>query len=263
MANVAKTLRLNLQLKGSQNYIAWSIRTKAILTEKNLSHTILRDLIPENTEGDVNLVDVSDPDRIKDPIQEESKQALALILMLVDDYSILHIQYCQTAKSVWDTLENVYNPKGFTTSFLVCKEFLDLDLGKFKSMEDFVNKVKYLLDELRSRKLDLPLEFTLNWILNSLSRSFDPIVIVIIQSLRNNSKLYSIEQVLKILLDESKRLSLLDTTSNSRSTKVLYTKSNSTRNTSSNKTNSNSNNNSSRSNRSIPNRSIPNRLNRS
>jgi hypothetical protein len=56
----------------------------------------------------------------------------------------------------WEALKNLYNPSGFTTEYLLIKEFFDSNLSKFSSIEEYLNKIKGLVDELNVRDIKLP-----------------------------------------------------------------------------------------------------------
>ncbi|PSR81061.1 hypothetical protein BD289DRAFT_439671, partial [Coniella lustricola] len=69
------------KLKGTENYIIWSLRTEAALTEKGYLSAIKPDL--------VNI-----------PINEEiNRKSLAIIKLLCDDGPLLHIRAEKTAKA--------------------------------------------------------------------------------------------------------------------------------------------------------------------
>ena len=87
-------------------------------------------------------------------------------------------------------------------------------------MEDFINKLKRLLDELKSREITLPNELILTWILEALPSDYENFVSSITQQCRVNPKAYNLSSLTSTLLDESKRIS-------SNSKRVLFTKSNS------------------------------------
>jgi hypothetical protein len=87
-------------------------------------------------------------------------------------------------------------------------------------MEEYLNKVKQLLDQLKAKNLELPKQVIIAWILNNLSNEYEGFVGNITQSLRNNSESYNLETLFSNLLDESKRQANKDTTTGS----ILYTK---------------------------------------
>lgn len=178
--------RLDLpKLTGSDNYIIWSIRLQALLIKEELYDPIEKDSI-SNTNTTKN------------------RKALAIIKLLCDDSPLLYIRDENSAKKAWETLRDIYNPKGFTTEYLILKEFFNTSLEGFDSMENYLNKVKLLIDDLRSKEIILPNQVIIAWILNSLDENYDSFVQNITQALRQDPLAYSVDSLVKSLIDESR-----------------------------------------------------------
>src|SRR6202044_3242997 len=99
----------------------------------------------------------------------------------------------------------LYSPKGFTSEFLICREFFNTTLDNLSSMEEYLNKVKQLTDQLKAKQLELPKQVIIAWVLNSLTDEYEGFVSNITQSLRNDSEIFTLETLFSNLLDESKR----------------------------------------------------------
>ena len=137
------------KLKGSENYITQSIRTKAYLIKDDLYSTI------------------------EDPVLgRENDKALAIIKLLCEDGPLLYIKDIASAKEAWQKLEDLYNPKGFTTEYLTLKEFFNTSLEEYNSMEEYLNKVKTLVNNLKGKEIILPNQVIIAWVLNSLSSEY-------------------------------------------------------------------------------------------
>ena len=163
MATESATKMLFARLKGAENYIPWNIRAKSALRRQNVYHCILRkfeEIVDEDE--DLSLLQESAETReAKRPTAEEDQQAKDLLILLLEDGPLQQIQYLETAYEIWKQLERLYNPKGFTSTFLICKEFFSLRFEDQELIEDFINKLKRLLDELKSREITLPDELIL------------------------------------------------------------------------------------------------------
>lgn len=172
------------KLYGSDNYITWSIRIQALLIKEDLYEPIEKDSISgTNT---------------------KNRKALAIIKLLCDDSPLLYIRDEDNAKKAWQTLRDIYNPKGFTTEYLILKEFFNTNLSDFDSMENYLNKVKLLADDLKSKDIILPSQVIIAWILNSLNENYDGFTQNITQALRQNPAAYTVESLIKSLIDESR-----------------------------------------------------------
>jgi len=113
------------KLKGQSDYKIWKLRTEALLERENTISAILVENQAEPT-----------------TTPEIDRKALSTIRLLVEDGPLLQIQYSTTAIAAWQTLEDLYSPKGFTSEFLICKEFFSTTLESFNSMEEYINKIK-------------------------------------------------------------------------------------------------------------------------
>jgi hypothetical protein len=178
--------RISIQkLKGASNYEVWALRTEAFLIKEGLKEAISSDLF--DLEEDIN------------------DKALANIKLLVEDGPLLQIQHISTALEAWESFKNLYSPKGFTSEFLICREFFNTTLDNLSSMEEYLNKVKQLSDQLKAKQLELPKQVIIAWVLNSLTDEYEGFVSNITQSLRNDSEIFTLETLFSNLLDESKR----------------------------------------------------------
>ena len=176
------------KLVGSSNYTIWALRMKALLVDRGLKAIITTD-------------DVSD---------DVNDRALAAIQLFISDGPLLHVQNDERAHGTWNKLKSLYSSTGFSSEFIIIKEFFRCKLKKYSSMEEFINKIKQLNDELTSRELALPRQVVMSWVLDNLTSEYGFIVTGITQSLRVNPNSYDLDMLFSSLVDESKRLSSID-----------------------------------------------------
>jgi hypothetical protein len=69
---------------------------------------------------------------------------------------LLYIKDEDIAYKAWNTLEKLYNPRGFTTEFLTLKELFNTSSSDFSTIEDYLNKVKFLVEDLSLKGISLP-----------------------------------------------------------------------------------------------------------
>ncbi|POS81666.1 hypothetical protein EPUL_006205, partial [Erysiphe pulchra] len=141
---------------------------------------------------------------------ETNSAALSSIQLCLEDGPLLQVKNIRRAHLMWISLQNLYCPTGFSSEFILCRDFFDTKLSKFKSMEEYLNRIKQLSDELKSKDIELPRQVIFAWVLNNLSSSYRPLISSITQSLRNNIDAFTIESLFSNLLDESKRLEFED-----------------------------------------------------
>ena len=143
------------KLKGTDNYIIWSLRAKAYLIEKGYYSALL-----DNEELPIDF----------------NNKALAIIYLLCEDGPLLHIRDITSAKAAWEKLENLYNPKGFTTDYLILREFFNSTLNEYSSIEEYLNKIKELVDNLKSKEINLPDQVVISWVLYNLDNSYESFI---------------------------------------------------------------------------------------
>ena len=88
---------------------------------------------------------------------------------------------------------------------MLCNDFLNAKPENFKSLESYLNEVKRLTEELKTRNLELPSQIVISWILANLGEEFEGFVSNITQSFRKDSKAYDFDTLTLVILDEGKR----------------------------------------------------------
>ncbi|POS81764.1 hypothetical protein EPUL_006788, partial [Erysiphe pulchra] len=157
-----------------------------------------------------------------DEVSEEiNSSALSSIQLCLDDGPLLQVKHIKRANLIWISLKNLYSATGFSSEFILCRDFFDTKLSKFNTMEEYLNRVKQLSDDLKAKDMQLPRQILFAWILNNLSAEYRPVVSSITQSLRNNKDAFTTESLFANLLDESKRLRFEDDNNT-----ILFTSSN-------------------------------------
>ncbi|RKF60525.1 Retrovirus-related Pol polyprotein from transposon TNT 1-94 [Golovinomyces cichoracearum] len=176
------------KLIGSQNYAIWALRMKAHLTDRGYKAIILSD----ESNDDLN------------------DRALAAIHLFLEDGPLLQIQNEERAHVAWKELKSLYSPSGFSADFLVLRELFKCKLKRFGSMEEFLNTIKRLRDDLKTKDLDFPPKYYYFWVLNNLTPEYEMLVLSISQGMRGKTDSYDLESLFSNLIDESKRLGSLD-----------------------------------------------------
>ena len=174
------------QLEGSSNYLIWAIKMKSFLIKEGLDDTL----------------DMETPvgNHIK-----RAKKAQSYVILHCKAGPTLHIQHDEYVKSAWDKLESLFKPQGFTSEFLLCNEFFSAKPENFKGLESYLNEIKRLMEELKSRNLGLPAQIVISWILSNLDDEFEGFVSNITQSLRKDPQAYTFDTLTSATLDEAKR----------------------------------------------------------
>ena len=180
------------KLKGSENYEIWALRMQSLLIKEQCWSFL---------------------DSAKDAAKavEHANKALALIRLAIEDGPLLQIRNLITPQDAWEGLKKLYSPKGFSSEFLLFKEFFDTTLvNSSNSVETYINTITRLTDDLNARDLKLPDKLIMAWVLNHLTPEYEGFVSNITQSYRTDGAKFDLPGLISNLLDESRRLSYKD-----------------------------------------------------
>ena len=187
------------KLAGSSNWNLWSIRMEAVLIEKGYYEVMTTD--PSTINND------------DDNAEEKAKyyslalKATAQIRLALGNGPLIQTRNITNPYTLWAVLANLYEPKGFSSEFLICKELFSTTLKKSANLEAYLSKIKQLTDDLKIKELEIPTKVVIAWVLNNLTPDYDYTVAIITQSMRKNSKnSITLEDIFSYLLDESRRL---------------------------------------------------------
>lgn len=169
-----------------------------IASKDNLNYITIRDynIVPAIEDDEPNVA------------PPESIQTASLIKLLCADDPLLQIQHIDRPYEIWLALKNLYSPKGFSSEFLLCRELFSTSLENCdNSMSTYLNQIKRLNDQLRTKNITIPDKIIFAWVLNNLSSEYETLITTITQSIRvNGSNDLRLDSLFSNLIDESKRL---------------------------------------------------------
>ena len=193
------------RLKGSQNWEFWALRMEAYIIDKGYE-SALYPVIPYDEIGTKEDYNAYLRDR-----STKSIKAAALIKLALDDGPLIQVKGLKDAIDIWDKLKELYEPKGFSSEFLICKELFNTTLARCgNSIESYLTRIKRLSDELAARKLTIPSKVLAAYALNNLTSEYENTVAIITQSLRASDKEIELNSIFSYLIDESRRLKALE-----------------------------------------------------
>ena len=121
------------RLQGSANWDLWSIRMEAVLTEKGYYDVMIQPEIP------ISELELSE----QVAWVTKSKKALAYIRLALADGPLIQTRNIVDPCLLWNTLKKLYEPKGFSSEFILCKELFETTLARSgNSIENYLNKIK-------------------------------------------------------------------------------------------------------------------------
>jgi hypothetical protein len=88
---------------------------------------------------------------------------------------------------LWLKLKALYELKGFSSEFLICKKLFETTLSRLgNSIENYLNQIKRLTDDLAARNLVISNKVIAAWTLNNLTSDYENTVAMISQSIRTS-----------------------------------------------------------------------------
>jgi hypothetical protein len=123
------------QLSRVKNYLYWSVKAMAFLIKKGVTSNNgdLENLIPNN-----------------------NRKANAFLHLIYKEGPLIHIKHKNDALESWNTLKELYNPSSFIIEYLIFKEFFNTTLKEYNTIEEYLNKVKELLEKLKTNEIYFP-----------------------------------------------------------------------------------------------------------
>lgn len=142
--------------------------------------------------------------------EAKSIKAAALIKLALEDGPLIQVKGLKEAIQIWDRLKELYEPKGFSSEFLICKELFSTTLSRCGgSIEAYLTKIKRLSDELAVRKLSIPNKVIIAYALNNLTSEYEHTVAILTQNLRSSTEQVELSAIFSYLIDEARRLKSL------------------------------------------------------
>jgi len=123
---------------------------EAVLTEKGYYDVMTL------TTSRMDIDDGPAAQQAKQDWMARSKKAIAYIRLALVNGSLLQTRNITDPCLLWEKLRTLYEPKGFSSDFLICKELFETTLSKMNNfIEDYLNQIKRLTDDLSARKLTI------------------------------------------------------------------------------------------------------------
>jgi hypothetical protein len=135
------------KLKGSINHDLWVIRIEALLTREGYLDVITSDITALTFEEHKLL-------------EEKALKATSFIRLSLEDGPLLQTRFISNPVILWNTLKNLYEAKGFSSEFVLSKDFINTTLSSFKgNLELYINSFKRTISSLESKKIYSPNKF--------------------------------------------------------------------------------------------------------
>ena len=128
-------------------------------------------------------------------------KGLAVLKLIVDDGPLNHIRRSKTLGSAWVTLKSLYDKEGFSSLFILIKQFIGMPCKK-DQVNTYLSNIRQVIDNLEAKNVKLPIPFVTAWVLERLDKSYNDFKTTIYSEFRNNKKAYTLETLSSHILDE-------------------------------------------------------------
>ncbi|CDF39894.1 unnamed protein product [Chondrus crispus] len=179
----------------ASNFYIWKQKIELLLALRDVDQYVLDD-IPENATSD---------DRRK-WIRGDAKAKAVIGLTLSDDY-LHHVRECSSAKETWEAILNVFERHTLLNKLAARRDFHTVSMLPSEKVLVFINRVKQLAARLQSMSVEIDDKEIAMAVLNGLPPRFDNLIVAL-DALGNEDKVFGLEFVKSRLLQEEQRESM-------------------------------------------------------
>ncbi|CDF32368.1 unnamed protein product [Chondrus crispus] len=179
----------------ASNFYIWKQKIQLLLALRDVDQYVFDD-IPENATSD---------DRRK-WIRGDAKAKAVIGLTLSDDY-LQHVRGCSSAKETWEAILNVFEGHTLLNKLAARRDFYTVSMLPSEKVLVFINRVKQLAARLQSMSVEIDDKEIAMAVLNGLPSRFDNLIVAL-DALGNEDKVFELEFVKSRLLQEEQRESM-------------------------------------------------------
>lgn len=169
------------KLRGRENFDVWRRQAKSSLIIKKCWK-----VVEKGVTGDQD--------------NDSNELALAEITLMIEPSNYAHIAKAKTAKEAWDSLVRAYEDTGLTRKVELLKQLVQLKLGDFTSMQEYVNTMILTSIKVNNTGLNIDDEVTASLMLAGLPDEFQALVMAV----ENSKTKLTVDSVKNLLLQDAK-----------------------------------------------------------
>ena len=162
------------------------------------------------------------------PLDEESqkkwdrgdRKAQAVIGLSLSDEHLEHVSDVSSAKNMWNTLLNVFERHTLLNNLAARRKFYTVTMDEGEKVLTYVNRVQHLASVLKSMNVDIDDKEMAMAVLNGLPPRFDSLIVAL-DALGNEDKIFTLEFVKSRLLQEEQRASMREVEDTRRNAALL------------------------------------------
>ena len=184
---------VRIEKLNDSNYHAWKRKIQLVLALRDLDEYI-------------------DSDRPAGEKEQKAwdrgdRKAQAVIGLALSDEHLEHVAQASTAKEMWKAITNVFERHTLLNKLAARRKFYTVTMEEGEKVLTYINRVQHLASVLKSMKVDVDDKEVAMAILNGLPSSYDNLIVAL-DALGNEDKLFSVDLVKSRLLQEEQRASM-------------------------------------------------------
>lgn len=147
------------RLKGAENYHTWAFAMRGLFELDGLETCI-----------------VTSEKAIDDKIMKKAKGRL---IIAIDPSLYVHIENCNSALEIWDTLQSLFESSGSSRRISLLRQLFQTRLEECESMSDYVTKVMSLTNRVRATGYAMDDEAIGAALLVGLPEKYEPLIMAL------------------------------------------------------------------------------------
>lgn len=195
---------VKIEKLNDSNFHAWKQKIVLLLA--------LRDL-DEHIDDDARAPE-DDPEKLK--WEKGDRKAKAVIGLSLSDEQLEHVRDVRTAKEMWDTILDVFEKQTLLNKLTARRRFYTATMHNGEKMLSYINRVKQMAATLKSMGVTIDDEELAMALLNGLPSSYESLIVAL-DALGSESKVFTFDHVRSRLMQEEQRAELRDQSSSKKS----------------------------------------------
>ena len=184
------------------NFYVWKQKIQLLLALRDVDQYIIEGRVPSD----------ENPDERRKWIRGDSK-AKALIGLSLSDEHLEHVRDAETAREMWESILNVFERHTLLNKLAARREFYTVKMFQGEKVLAYINRVKQLAGILKSMSVNIDDKEMAMAVLNGLPARFEALIVAL-DALGNEEKIFSLDFVKSRLLQEEQRANMKSSSSN-------------------------------------------------
>ncbi|CDF77556.1 Retrovirus-related Gag-Pol polyprotein [Chondrus crispus] len=179
----------------ASNFYIWKQKIELLLALRDVDQYVFDDISETATSDDRRKW-----------IRGDAKAKAVIGLTLSDDY-LQHVRGCSSAKETWEAILNVFERHTLLNKLSARRDFYTVSMLPSEKVLVFINRVKQIAARLQSMSVEIDDKEIAMAVLNGLPPRFDNLIVAL-DALGNEDKVFGLDFVKSRLLQEEQRESM-------------------------------------------------------